>query len=178
MSIDNQIIMRQMLVLLFLLSIKTSTTAQNQVNMTVNQEAPVLQAREIYINTSPERVWEVLTHIENWGVWNERIKKTTLQEELKTGSVFTWKTNGSKIKSEIHTFNINRILGWSGKTFGARAVHNWYLEPTLSGTKVRVEESMEGWAIKLMKKKMNRKLGDDMQYWLNQLKVESEKRLH
>lgn len=169
------IIMRQMLVLLILLSIKTSTTAQNQVVMTVNKEAPVFQTREVYINASPERVWEVLTYVEDWEVWNDRIKKPALQEELKLGSAFTWRTNGSKIKSVIHTFKINRALGWSGKTFGAKAVHNWFFEPAPSGTIVMVEESMEGWIMKLMKNKMNRKLGDDMQYWLEQLKVESEK---
>lgn len=46
---------------------------------------------------------------------------------------------------------------------------------TPNGMKVRVEESMEGWLIKLMKKKMNEKLAEDMLYWLEQLKNESEK---
>lgn len=67
------------------------------------------------------------------------------------------------------------MLGWGGKTFGARAIHNWYLEPTKEGTKVKVEESMEGWVINLIKRKMNLKLADDMTYWLKQLKAESEK---
>ena len=111
-----------------------------------------------------------MTNIQNWNKWNERIKSPKLKGNLEVGSSFTWKTNGSKIKSKIHSFTPNKILGWQGKALGASAIHNWYLEPTENGTKVVVEESMEGWIISLMKKKMNEKLEDDMLYWLEQLK--------
>ena len=167
--------MKQGLTLIFLVAFTTNVKAQNQSQMTINQEAPVVQTKEIIINSTPQRVWQVLTNIQNWDEWNERIKKPKLQGKQDVGSSFTWKTNGSKIKSTIHSFTPNKTLGWRGKAFGARAIHNWYLEPTENGTKVRVEESMEGWIIKLMKKKMNEKLADDMKYWLEQLKIECEK---
>ncbi|MDC6350061.1 SRPBCC family protein [Zeaxanthinibacter sp. PT1] len=149
--------------------------AQNQSQMTINQEAPVVQKNEITINAAPEKVWQVLTKIENWDEWNERIKKPKLQGNLQVGSIFTWKTNGSKIHSKIHSITPSKNFGWEGKTFGASAIHNWYLSPTENGTKVRVEESMEGWVINLMKKKMNQILRGDMCFWLEQLKQESEK---
>ena len=167
--------MKQSLILIFLIAFTTNVKAQNQSQMTINQEAPVVQTKEIIINAAPQKVWQVLTNIQSWGEWNDRIKKTKLQGILDVGSSFTWKTNGSKIKSTIHSFAPYNILGWQGKAFGASAIHNWYLEPTKNGTKVRVEESMEGWIIKLMKKKMNEKLADDMVYWLEQLKIECEK---
>ncbi|GAB5464767.1 MAG: hypothetical protein Kapaf2KO_02030 [Candidatus Kapaibacteriales bacterium] len=143
--------------------------------MTINQEAPVVQTNEIEINATPEKVWQVLTDIESWYKWNERIIKPTIEDRLEVGSKFTWKIDGSKIKAEIHSFKQNSVLGWKGKTFGAKAIHNWYLEPTENGMKVRVEESMEGWIINLMKMKMNEKLAEDMLYWLEQLKNECEK---
>lgn len=34
---------------------------------------------------------------------------------------------------------------------------------------------MEGWIIALMKKKMNEKLADEMNFWLEKLKEESER---
>jgi len=92
-----------------------------------------------------------------------------------SGFLFDQKTNRSKIKSKVHTLVSNEVLGWTGKAFGASAIHNWYLERIENGTRIRVEESMEGWIINLMKKKMNEKLADDMKYWLEQLKIESEK---
>jgi len=167
--------MKQSLSLIFLTVITKQMNAQSQQQVTINQEAPVIKVGEIIINTEPENIWNVLINIENWGDWNKRIKKPTLQNELKAGSAFTWRTNGSKIKSKIHTLSEYKMLGWTGKTFGAKAIHNWYLEPIMNGTKVIVEESMEGWIVKLFKKKMNRKLADDIQYWLEQLKLESEK---
>ena len=143
--------------------------------MTINQDAPVVQIKEIIINATTETVWQILTNINDWDKWNDRISKPKLKDNLKVGSTFTWKTGGSKIKSKIHSILPNEMMGWEGKAFGAVAIHNWYLEPTKNGTKVRVEESMEGWIINLMKKKMNEKLADDMAYWLEKLKAESEK---
>jgi len=167
--------MKQSLILIFLTAMTINVKAQNQSQMTINKEAPVVQTKEIVIYTTPEKVWQILTNIENWDEWNERIKKPKLQGTLQVGSIFTWKTNGSKIKSKIHSFTPSETLGWQGKAFGASAIHNWYFEPTENGTKVTVEESMEGWIINLMKKKMNEKLADDMIYWLEQLKIECEK---
>jgi len=167
--------MKQCLILIFLSSLALKVNGQYQSVMTINQEAPVVQKKEIIINAAPEKIWKILINIENWDKWNNRIKKPMIQEDLKEGTTFTWKTNGSKIKSRIHTFSSNKILGWTGKTFGATAIHNWYLEPTENGTRVKVEESMQGWIIGLMKKKMNKILEDDMLFWLEQLKIESEK---
>lgn len=143
--------------------------------MTINQEAPVVQSKNIHINAKPETIWKVLTDIEKWPKWNSKITDSTLKEEPNIGTSFTWKTNGSRIKSQIHTFDSDKAIGWIGQTFGAKAIHNWVLEPTKNGTKVAVKESMEGWFIFLLRKKMNNILEEDMQYWLEKLKIECEK---
>ncbi len=167
--------MKRASILFFLLAATLKLAAQNPSTMNINQEAPVVQKAEIFINASPEKVWQVLTAIQNWDTWNERIKDPQLEGNLNTGSTFTWRINGSKIKSTITSFTPNAILGWQGKAFGASAIHIWYLSPSENGTLVKVEESMEGWIIQLMKKKMNVKLHEDMVFWLEQLKRESEK---
>lgn len=149
--------------------------AQIQSNMTINKNAPVVQSKEIVILASPEKIWNILSDINNWDKWNKRISNPTLQTKIEEGAQFTWKTNGSKIKSVIHTLKKNEIIGWKGKAFGATAIHNWFIIPTENGTIVKVEESMEGWIIALMKKKMNEKLSDDMNFWLEKLKEESER---
>lgn len=143
--------------------------------MEINKAAPVVQKNEISINASPYKVWEILTNIKRWGEWNDRIKKPILQGDLRVGNTFVWNSGGSKITSEVHTYSPKKALGWTGKTFGATAIHNWYLEPITGGTLVKVEESMEGLVISLLKKKMNQKLANDMEFWLVQLKRESEK---
>lgn len=167
--------MKQILSQIFLIALAGFASAQNQIPMTINQEAPVVQTEEIFIEAAPEKVWDVLIRIENWDDWNDRISESILHGKPRVGSRFIWKINGSKIKSKIHTLQPTKTLGWTGKTFGATAIHNWYIDPSGNGTSVKVEESMEGWIIGLMKKKMNRILADDMAYWLEQLKTESEK---
>ncbi len=167
--------MKKSKVFIYFIVLSIVVNAQSQSNMTINQDAPVVQTKEMNIYAKPEKVWNVLTQIEKWSKWNDKIKKPTIKEEPNVGVSFTWKTNGSKIKSIIHTFDRHKTLGWKGKAFGVKAIHNWYLEPTQNGTKVVVKESMEGWIIWLLKRKMNSVLEEDMTYWLKQLKIECEK---
>ncbi len=140
--------------------------------MQVNHNAPVVQSKELFIQAGPEKVWAVLTNINQWTAWNHKISKAHIEGALAVGSVFHWKINGASIRSTVHTVETNRMLGWSGVTFGATAIHNWYLEARDGGTVVKVEESMEGWLIGLFRKKMNRDLAADMVYWLEALKGE------
>ncbi len=99
----------------------------------------------------------------------------TLEGALKVGAEFHWKINGAAIRSTVHTLEQYRVLGWSGVTFGTTAIHKWYLEPHGGGTLVKVEESMEGWLVRIFSKKMNRDLAADMTYWLEVLKKQRAK---
>lgn len=143
--------------------------------MQINQNAPVLQQNQIFIQASAEKVWAVLTNINNWTKWNPKITKAEIKEKPGVGSPFKWTVNGAKINSILHTVDLNRAFGWSGVTFGGSAIHNWYLEQQENGVLVKVEESMQGWLVGLFKNKMNKDLQKDMQFWLEQLKKESEK---
>ena len=149
--------------------------AQSHSSESINSDAPVVQSKSVVIDADPKKVWQVLTAIEDWGTWNSRIKEPKLKSKLSLKSSFSWKINGAKINSTIETLIAEKTLGWSGKTFGAKALHYWYLEPVKGGTQVLVKESMEGWLIALMRKKMNKTLADDMEYWLEQLKIECER---
>lgn len=51
--------MKQSLILIFLIALAINAKAQNQANMTINQEAPVVQTKEILIDAAPEKVWRV-----------------------------------------------------------------------------------------------------------------------
>ena len=142
--------------------------------MQVNANAPVYQANEILIHTSPDRVWAVLTAIDQWPDWQTKITKATLESPVTAGARFQWTVNGARIQSILHTVEAHRAFGWSGTTFGGSAIHNWTLENKNGQTLVKVEESMAGWLVRLFKKKMNRDLAADMRYWLEQLKTQSE----
>jgi uncharacterized membrane protein len=167
--------MKQISILVYLTAFSSIVNAQNSSPMDINQEAPVVQTKSIIINEKPEKIWGIISDVENWTKWNNKIKKVNVEGELKVESDFTWTSGGSKITSKVHTFDSYETLGWTGKTFGARAIHNWHFEEVEGGTKIIVEESMEGWLISLLKKKMNNILEQDIIFWLEQLKVECEK---
>jgi hypothetical protein len=142
--------------------------------MKININAPVIQKKEIIVKEKPDKVWKTLTDINGWVKWNSRITKSKINSTLEIGQSFKWKINGVSILSKLEIIEENKVFGWTGKTFGGKAIHNWYLEEIAEGTLVKVEESMEGWLISLFRKKMNTTLEDDMEYWLNQLKNECE----
>lgn len=141
----------------------------------ININAPVLCSKTITINASSEKVWEVMTNINNWATWQTEISNPKLNGQLKPETTFEWKTGGAKIHSILHTVEPNKKFGWTGKTFGMFAIHNWSLSEINGQTKVLVDESMEGFFAKLFKKSFNKNLEKGMQNWLNLLKQECEK---
>ena len=141
----------------------------------INTTAPVKCSKKITINTDSKKVWKVLTNIDKWSTWQTDISKSKLNGELKSGTTFDWKTNGLKIHSTLHTVEPISQFGWTGKTFGMFAIHNWTLTEKNNKTTVEVNESMEGLLAWLFKKSFNKNLENGMQRWLELLKRECEK---
>lgn len=158
------------------LIISTGLFAQNKSKMkSINNNPPVKCIKTITINASSKKVWAVMTNINNWANWQTDISKPKLNGELKPGSTFDWKTGGANIRSTLHTVEPFTNFGWTGKTFGIFAIHSWILIETNGQTKVSVDESMEGFFAKLLKKSFNKNLEKGMQNWLDLLKRECEK---
>jgi uncharacterized protein YndB with AHSA1/START domain len=158
------------------LTILTGSFAQNNSKMkSINNNAPVKCSKTITINASIEKVWQAMTNIDNWDNWQTDISKPKLNGELKPETTFDWKTGGAKIHSTLHTVEPFKNFGWTGKTFGIFAIHNWTLTETNEQTKVSVDESMQGSFAKLLKKSFNKNLEKSMQTWLDLLKKECEK---
>lgn len=140
-----------------------------------NHHAPVKCSNTITINANSDRVWEVMTNINNWAAWQTEISEAILNGALQPNASFVWKTGGVKIKSILHTVVPNKQFGWTGKTFGIFAIHNWELVEKNGQTIVSVEESMEGFLVSLLKRSFNRNLEKGMLHWLNALKSTCEK---
>ena len=141
----------------------------------INHNAPVKCSKSITINASSVTVWTVLTNINNWAAWQTDITKPTLNGELIPGSTFDWKTGGTTIHSNLHTVEPFNNFGWTGRTLGMLAIHNWTISEVSGQTIVSVDESMEGFLAKLFRKTFNNNLQKGMQRWLEFLKKECEK---
>jgi uncharacterized protein YndB with AHSA1/START domain len=144
-------------------------------NVLPNFSAPVTTRQRLVIDASPAQVWAVLTDINGWATWQSDIKRPRLNGALQAGTTFDWKSSGAGIHSTLHTVAPAREFGWTGKSLGVFAIHNWTLTPVANGTEVVVEESMQGLLASLFAGALNRGLTTGTVRWLELLKAQAEK---
>ncbi|MBS1598375.1 MAG: SRPBCC family protein [Bacteroidetes bacterium] len=140
----------------------------------INYNAPVKCSKSILINATTEKVWSVLTDINSWADWQNDISKSVMKTELSPGATFSWRSEGANIKSTLHTVVPYIHFGWTGRTFGMFAIHNWTLAKKNQQTEVTVDESMEGFLAGLFKKSFNKNLEKGMIKWLELLRKQCE----
>ena len=141
----------------------------------IKLNAPVQSTKSILINSSLEKVWNILSDIEHWPNWQPDIRYARLNGPFKSGTDFVWKINGFKIHSTLDQLAPLQHFGWSGKSMGIYAIHNWKLHVINGRVNVTVEESMEGLLARLFKHKLTNDLGKSFEKWLQLLKVQCEK---
>lgn len=146
-----------------------------KVSKTIHVDAPVITKKIIIINAPIEKVWKIFSDVDNWNVWQKEIVSPKINGEFKAGTSFKWKSNGLTITSTLQTVEANKLVGWSGPAFGSFAIHTWYFTEQNGKTTVRVEESMEGWLVNLLKTKFQTGLDTSIEHWLNYMKIQSEK---
>ena len=146
-----------------------------KVTKTIHLNAPVITKKSIVINAPIEKVWTIFKDVNNWDTWQKEIADPKINGVFKAGTTFNWKSNGLTITSTLQTVEVNKMAGWSGPAFGAFAIHTWYFSEQNGKTMIRVEESMEGWLVKILKSKFQSGLDTSIENWLNYLKTASEK---
>ena len=144
--------------------------------MEVNRNAPAVASAEIEIAASPDAVWDVLADIEGWPMWNSEVKSVTMSGDLTPETEFRWKAGPATINSTLEHVNPPRLLAWTGKATGLKAIHVYRIEPRGAGTIVTTEESYDGWAARLFRKRMQVTLEKALDLGLRDLKAEAERR--
>jgi hypothetical protein len=100
----------------------------------------------------------------------------SMQGPLAEGSVFRWKAGPGTITSTIRRIEPPRLIAWTGKTLGIRALHFYRLEPHGGKTLVRTEESYEGLVAGLLRGALQKTLDRALAEGLRHLKSEAEQR--
>lgn len=156
--------------------VSNSTSADPSPPQGVNERAPVVGAGEIEIAADPQVVWDVLTAFDDWPSWNREVKSMSMNGAVVRGTTFRWKAGPGTITSTIERVEPPRLIAWTGKTLGIRAIHFYWLEPRDGKTFVRTKESYEGLVASVLrgplKNTLNRALADGLQ----SLKAEAERR--
>jgi uncharacterized protein YndB with AHSA1/START domain len=142
--------------------------------MDVNKAAPVVAASEIEVAAPPDAVWDVLTDFDRWPTWNPDVKSMSFDGDVAEGSKFRWRSGPGRIVSTIRRVERPRLIGWTGKTFGASAVHVYRLEGRDGHTLVKTEESFEGPVARLARRPMQRMLEKALEKGLSHLKARVE----
>jgi hypothetical protein len=142
----------------------------------VDEQAPVVGSGEIEIAAPPEAVWEVLTAFEAWPSWNREVKSISVEGPVAEGMVFRWRAGPGTITSTIGRVEPPRVIAWSGKTLGIRAIHYWWLEPRDGKTFIRTKESFDGLAARLFHGRLQKSLDRSLADGLRHLKAEAERR--
>lgn len=142
----------------------------------MNESAPAVASAQVEVNADPETVWEVLTSIDDWPSWNPDVRSASLEEGLTEGSRFRWRAGPGRITSTLQRIERPRLIGWTGRTFGIKAVHVHRLEPRGEGTVVSSEESWEGLPVRIFRRRMQRTLDEALGPGLDHLKAEAERR--
>ena len=89
--------------------------------MEINQQAPLVARKEIFIQARPQSVWKIHTDINSWSQWQPGIAFSKLEGALIAGSVFQWKPGGITINSTIEVVEPNERIGWMGTAIGTQA---------------------------------------------------------
>lgn len=142
----------------------------------VNEQAPVRARGSILVHAPVGTVWKVLTDIDAWPGWQQAVIAAKLEGPAEEGSVFRWKAGGLRFTSRIHTAEAMTRFGWTGRTIGASAIHNWRFEPRDGGTVVLVEESLQGFFPTLFRPTFQRQLEAGIRTSLAELKQAAEQR--
>ena len=144
--------------------------------MEANRQAPVFGASEIEIAAAPDIVWSVLTDFGRWPAWNPDVKSMAIDGQVAQGTQFRWKSGPATITSVIREVEPRRSIAWTGRTVGTSAKHVYRLEAADGGTRVRTEESFEGWLPRLLRRQMRTTLQNGLDDGLRHLKAEAERR--
>ncbi|AXV37819.1 MAG: polyketide cyclase [Methanobacterium sp. BRmetb2] len=140
----------------------------------INEDAPVIARSKIEINAEPERVWNLLSDINNWSKWNPDIETTSLKGNLEKGTGFRWKTSSGTITSTLQLVDPPEILAWTGKIMSIKAIHIYQLESENSETLVKTEESWEGLLARILRGTLQKQLQKSIDAGLQYLKTAAE----
>lgn len=145
--------------------------------MEIDRDAPVWAEREIEIAAPIEVVWEVLAGVGDWPRWFSEGRSATIAGPIAPGTTLRMKSRGpGTITARIESTEQPHVLAWTGRTLGISAIHVWRLEQSDGGTRVKTQESMDGFPVRLLRATMRKKLERVLDTWLRDMKIEAERR--
>jgi hypothetical protein len=134
---------------------------------------PVFTSNELRTTVAPDALWPILIAVAEWPTWYPyaaNIRTTDGAPILSLGSVFTWKTLGTRVTTEVVEFEPARSLAWTARGSLSRGFHRFDFRPTDDGGCVISTEEVEtGIGPRLIPGRLKRDLQRVHQIWLEAL---------
>lgn len=144
--------------------------------MEANQNAPALAHKEVVVDAPIEKVWELLSNLKSWDLWNPSVKDLQIDGPLKPGLHFHWTSSLVSVEAQIEEILPPYRLSWTGRGLASNAFYVWKLAETEDGkTLVRAEESFEGALPQFFKRTSGIVLDIKLESWVVHLKDAAEK---
>lgn len=138
----------------------------------IDQDASITDSQSMLINAPIDLVWSVLTDINDWTQWHEKISKANCAK-VAVGKEFSWVHRGTKIKSQIAVMDKHKAFGWTGRVLWIKAIHLFLLEEVGENqTSVTTSESMDGLLLFIFYS--HQRLNHNLIDWLKYLKLRTE----
>ncbi|WP_306192817.1 MULTISPECIES: SRPBCC family protein [unclassified Streptomyces] len=132
---------------------------------TIDKDAPVRGAVEVEIDAPLTRVWELLSNVEGWPLWNPGITSVQLDSGVAVDATFTWVSQRARMRSKFAVVEPLRELTWTGVSLGIKGIHRNILRKLPDGRVLaRTEESMASPLLRLIfsERKLRSTLSDQM----------------
>jgi uncharacterized protein YndB with AHSA1/START domain len=142
---------------------------------TVSPASAVVSAAEVDVDAPIERVWAALTAIDRWPEWNPDVTSASIDGPVAPGTTFRWKAGPGTITSRLEHVDPPRVIAWTGKTLGIRALHVWRLEARGGHTHVQTEESYDGLVARMLRRSLQKRLDTALTDGARWLKQEAER---
>lgn len=134
---------------------------------------------EIYINASPETVWNILIDAKQWHTFYKGVEKPvqimdTTHSRLAQDVSFSLSTMGQNFMPTIKEFVPNERMAWEINTKKIQAYHACIIVPTKTGCKLITPEAQNGFLTFLQKVFQPNRLLNLHEHWLEVIKTRAE----
>lgn len=141
----------------------------------INERAPVVGRSELEIAAPPDAVWDELTTFERWPSWLRDVKSMSIEGPVAAEQSSAGRPVRERSRRRFQCVERPRLIAWTGRTLGIKAINLWHLEARDGGTFVRTEESYEGLVARLLRRSLQKTLDRALDDGLQDLKVEVER---
>ncbi|WP_420319165.1 SRPBCC family protein [Ekhidna sp.] len=138
----------------------------------INENASIRDSHSTIINAGIDKVWDILSNMEEWPSWNPEVKKVTINGDIAEGTVFTWTQGRTHGVSEIQSVKKPNLLAWTSKAKRVKRIYVWALESDEGQTIATVSASFQGVLVILAQN--HQKVYNELLNWLELLKQKAE----